>query len=593
MKKFQLTVFGVIALSLSSLTIQAQSSGTILQDAPECFVMQTGSIPYWSSPNGRFLWFSDQGKVTIYDRATARGWQYGDGDTEIYLISQINNDGLGGGSYQGQAAYWTPEKEWNLLPGSKDGVHKGASVYNVSKDGKMIVGRQENHAPAKIPFANEAARVPIVWKQNSDGTWGEYEVLPSYHADHGGRSPQGFDVLLISEDNSVLCGRYIDCSGYYSFPIVYTTNDKGEWQLKVCGEDWMINEGAKKPVFPRNIPVEPDVTTFMNEQELEAYQKDLKAFDDSVSAYIKDLTLPYPKYDPKKHYQDYFDTETEEGIIRWNNYAEACQEYSAKAKIYNDSLSTYSKEEQAYFKQDRKFSIGAINYIRMSDNGRYIGVNAAMLKAGASMGNIKMYVQPGLFDLKTGEFTFPVIEDFTDYRINSVMDDGSMLYKPNNEYVDFVLPKGASTHITLEEYIQEKCPEAYEDLSVMHIGNKYDLGYVQCDGKGEKFHSFAYNTDLNGYLFWYMDLSLYDANSIDANTGTEAPVRLFVSDGALVIEGVEATQAAVYDLAGQLVLSTSLQGNRLSLTNLNKGVYIVKISDGKDTYIKKVLLPNS
>lgn len=593
MKNFYVAVFTVIIFSVNSLVVQAQSLDGILKDTPEFFLMQTGSIPYWSSPNGRFLWFSDQGKVTIYDRQSDQMWEYGDGETEIYLIGEINSDGLGGGSYQGEAAYWTPEKGWNLLPGSKDGIHKGASVYTVSNDGKMIVGRQENHAPGKIAFADEAARVPIVWKQKADGTWDEYEVLPSYNADHGGRSPQAFDVLLISDDNSVLCGHYIDDSGSYSFPIVYTRNDKGEWELKVWGEDWMVNEGAKKPVFPRNKPVEPDATTFMSEQELEAYQKGLKAFEDSVAAYKKDYSLPYPKYDPKKHYQDYFETQTEEGVIRWNNYAAASQDYDEKAKMYNDSLKIYRKEEQAYFKQDRKFNIGAINYIRMSGNGRYIAVHAALLKSGTTMADMKMYAQPGLFDLKTGEFTFPVIEDLKDYRINSVMNNGSLLYKPNGEYVDFVLPKGASSHIPLEDYIQEISPKAYEDLSVMNIKDKYDLGYAQCDGEGEKFHAFAYNTELKGYLFWYMDLSLYDANSIDANAENETPVRLFISDDVLVIEGIEATQAYLYDLAGQLVLNVSVHGNQVSLNNLDKGVYIVKVSDGKSTYMKKVLVRNS
>ena len=589
MKKNYATIFAVLAFSLCSLAIQAQSSDGILKDTPEFFMMQTGAIPYWSSPNGRFLWFSDQGKVTIYDRIKDQTWEYGDGETEIYLIAKINNDGLGGGSYQGEAAYWTPEKGWNLLPGSKDGVHKGASVYNISSDGKMIVGRQENHAVGKVTFADEAARVPIVWKQKSDGTWDEYDVLPAYNEDQGGRIPQAFDVLLISEDNSVLSGRYIDNSGYYSFLIVYTRNDKGEYDLKICGEEWMINKDAKKPVYPRNMPTEPDVTTFMNDKELEAYQKDLKAFDDSVSAYIKDLTLPYPKYDPKKHYQDYFDTETEEGVTRWNNYAAAYQEYGDKAKVYNDSLKTYNKDEEAYFKQDRKFSIGAVNYIRMSDNGRYVAVNAGLLKSGTSLADIKMYAQPGLFDLKTGEFTFPVIEDVeADYRINSVLNDGSLLYKPDGKYIDFILPKGATSHIPLEDYIQEKCQEAYEDLSTMNINDKYDLGYVQCDGKGEKFYSFAYNTEIKGYLYWCMDLSLYASVSINENS--EEQVKLQVSDGALNIRGIETGQVALYNLSGQLVLNTSLEGNPIPLNGLSKGVYIVKINNDKNTYIEKILV---
>lgn len=590
MKNFYLTVLAAIAFSISSLPIQAQSSAGILKDTPEFFLMQTGKIPYWSSPNGRFLWFSDQGKVTIQDRETNQIWEYGNGETEIYLISEINNNGLGGGSYQGEAAYWTPEKGWNLLPGSKDGTHKGANVNVVSNDGKMLIGRQENHAPAKITFADVAARVPIIWEQKSDGTWGEYEVLPSYNADHGGRSPQGFDVLLVSGDNSVLSGRYIDCSGYFYFPIVYTRNDEGKWQLKVLGEEWMINEGVKKPVFPRNMPTEPDATAFMNEGELKTYQEDLKAFDDSVSAYKKDLTLPYPKYDPKKHYQDYFNTETEEGIARWNSYVTAYQDYGDKANIYNDSLKIYNKDEQAYFKQDRKFNIGAVNYMEMSENGRYVGVQAALLKQGSTAADLKMYAQPGLLDLKTGEFTFPIIEDFTDYRINSVMNDGSLLYKPNKQYMDFVLPKGASSHLPLEDYIKGISQDAYEDLSAMYVDDIYALGYVKCDGKGEKFHSFAYNTDLKGYLFWYMDLSLYDANSIDADVETETSMNLFISDDVLVIKGIEAKQAALYDLAGQLALNTSVSDNRLSLNGLSNGIYIVKINNGKDTYIKKILV---
>ena len=85
-----------------------------------------------------------------------------------------------------------------------------------------------------------------------------------------------------------------------------------------------------------------------------------------------------------------------------------------------------------------------------------------------------------------------------------------------------------------------------------------------------------------------MDLSLYASVSINENS--EEQVKLQVSDGALNIRGIETGQVALYNLSGQLVLNTSLEGNPIPLNGLSKGVYIVKINNDKNTYIEKILV---
>ena len=49
-------------------------------------------------------------------------------------------------------------------------------------------------------------------------------------------------------------------------------------------------------------------------------------------------------------------------------------------------------------------------------------------------------------------------------------------------------------------------------------------------------------------------------------------------------------QANVYDILGKKVISKSVKNNKLNISELNNGVYIIKLIQGQTTTIKKLVV---
>jgi hypothetical protein len=51
-----------------------------------------------------------------------------------------------------------------------------------------------------------------------------------------------------------------------------------------------------------------------------------------------------------------------------------------------------------------------------------------------------------------------------------------------------------------------------------------------------------------------------------------------------------AVQAQVFDLLGKEVINTAVNNERLNVSNLNAGVYVVKLTQNKNTSTKKLII---
>lgn len=197
------------------------------------------------------------------------------------------------------ASIWTPEKEWQTLPGGNNSSKLATGVYAVSTDGKMLAGYVDEHS-ASDGFGTKAAHFAVFWTYNSNGGWNKYEELPSLNENRSARCPQPFDVLCISAYKKALVGRNIDWSGTLLYPLVYK-RDGDKLVMSILYEDISQNIVSEKPKYPRNKPIYPDVTPYLTDSEKSSYEEALKRYDDSIDIANQDWTAPCPSYDPSRN----------------------------------------------------------------------------------------------------------------------------------------------------------------------------------------------------------------------------------------------------------------------------------------------------
>lgn len=115
---------------------------------------------------------------------------------------------------------------------------------------------------------------------------------------------------------------------------------------------------------------------------------------------------------------------------------------------------------------------------------------------------------------------------------------------------------------------------------------------------GQGMRDWVPNTDLTGSLL----MRPVVGKNRTLVTGTEEEMPLLSpglnvfpnpTDGSLTWNDVEFTKAKVYDLTGRLLLSQDLKGQsnpQLDLAFLSNGMYLLHLSNGKRTVVKKVVL---
>lgn len=552
------------------------------------FRIERTELGIWHfSPNGQWLVGQDEYKnVFIYDRANEKWYEYTATDDVKYGAYDITDDGLIGGAYGGVAATWTPEDGWVELPSGCGDDRKATWVYSISNNGKFITGARENHKMS-VKMGTEPGRSAVVWTRNDDGTYSAYDNLPDENADYAGLCPQAFDGLVTTSGNGgSIIGRYIDNSGLTYLPVRWT-KEENKWVRTTYGENLVFNLDKPRPQMPRVSPIgtEPDPAGYMSEDERAVYDEDMKAYEDSVAAYVWPYDMPYPSYNPKDHAQEYFDIDTPEGVGRWNEYATAWQEYASRVTAWNDSLDAADAAKSEYLKGTFAFNLSGTTYINQSENGKWALAGTTTL----DMETFYTAECPVLVNLETGEVSGQVLTDGGYYVTDAVLDDGTAFVSAELASMGLVVAPGSGTGVPFDEWIKERSEQAYEALTTgMSDDGITKVKVYWADGKGERFSGYVWHSGIQSYVCWYLDLTKFDDYAGTGLVETAAP-ELRLEGRTLRVEGMQSESVQVYNIAGQLVYSSMQPGNTYLLDSLAEGIYIVRVAGStEDPLVRKI-----
>lgn len=106
-------------------------------------------------------------------------------------------------------------------------------------------------------------------------------------------------------------------------------------------------------------------------------------------------------------------------------------------------------------------------------------------------------------------------------------------------------------------------------------------------------YTFVANTEISGTGRFYLRLGNVTLSQIDNEVNS---LNLYTANQKIFVKGqlLETTQVSVYDSLGRLVMGSSLEtesnANEIDATQLSTGIYIVKLTNGRQKLTKKVIL---
>lgn len=179
-----------ITLAAFSFNATAQKSGSIFSELSE-----NGSAVVFTSPDGRYAGGYSSGYCHLYNEDNNGSEYYGDGVTNTYILTSVNNMGIATGAVSGEdISMSTPaylqNGSWHELPFLTNS--NIGSVSGVSADGTKFVGWCQKGWD----------RIACVWEN------GVVKELKIPALDPYGAPTMGAVADQISEDGKLIKGRY-------------------------------------------------------------------------------------------------------------------------------------------------------------------------------------------------------------------------------------------------------------------------------------------------------------------------------------------------------------------------------------------------
>lgn len=387
----------------------------------QAFDKFTGVFYQGMSSNGNYLMGGMYGTVTVLDRLHKKSYVYEDtsGADIEYSAGLGHNLALDGslvGSTGSEAVVW---KDGNTIVLPQVGLSTGVNGANaITDDGKYIVG---DLGIEDASFGAEGTMTfPVIWTKGEDGEY-TYEALPFPKTDFLGLAPQYVMANDISNDGKTIIGQVRDCTGFYSYPIIYTKGEDGTWTYKEV-YDFMIKDKElfnQIPQPPVLSVAYPEVKKYMSDASKAKYNAYVDAYNDKMDQYKgglipRDSLLPWP-------IMQNFIIE-EDSLAHWKADSTAYEEASAQ---YMEDYYARQKAIRAAFTNE----VMQFNSLNLSRNGKYLGATFEYKEASDDPD-----------DLNGGGKgrTYPVMFDVTDnlkiYRTNgndveftNIADDGTMI----------------------------------------------------------------------------------------------------------------------------------------------------------------------
>lgn len=562
-------------IGCAALTCAAQQTeGVKLETTPAII---PNALVQTLSPDGRYGVSVDYGFMIIFDFQTGKTWQYIPNETlnEDYFVGVGNpfsaNDILvGGTSFNGDACYWENGKWYKLpvLDDTKTNLSKG-----INSDGSMICGGLG--ISDDMMDETKVMSVPVVWRRNPDGSYGNPEILPYPEKDFTGRTPNYVTALTVSDDGKTVLGQVYDYSGMAVAPIIYTCDDSGKWSYDYLGEELCNPNHVVYPEWPAEIGNPPEPENYMSGENKENYIVDMK--DWASGGYDPDA-MP-----------DFEDYMSQEELAAYNK---ALAEYNTALEAYNAKVMNFLMvfSEQMTNLKTRVFLFN--NQYMTPDASMFASTRVITVEDPTSETGVKTIDQPCLF-VKGADGKYQILDLERGYQVSQLASDGSVLAYNMDSGAQraFIAPKAtentkfqpledyiATLNAPLGQWLRETWTHELTDLT----GDSQNVvlsGIATCTPDMKLFSTVMLNywdmSETAPYEYSYVfgpDM----AASVKGVAAEDAAAVRVLDGGVLEVNGT--TDLRVYSADGALVFSAQDASGRVS-TGLPAGIYIVRTAD--------------
>lgn len=534
-------------------------------------VSSNGSYAVGSTQGVGYFINAKTGKLSVFQEAGL-----------TYDLNSVSDCGIAAGSYTpnygAQVPCYVTEGDGFVTLPTPEGI--SGTCYGVPEDGSFIAGNvsisgTDNNGDHFNYYQ------PVIWYRNESGGYDMYEELPFDKIGFDNRLTQGAWLLGISSDGLTIYGRIIEAGGSVYLPVMWkrTSTQTRDWTYKELCTDYCFNKDEIAPEWPQYKPMEPDATEYYTAEELEAFNKALDAYNDSVEKASWTIPAeergPYPTYNPNEHEADFFDTSTADGVERHNRYAEDYNKFLSEGQAYNDSIVLYYERFDKYVIDEKRFHILDMS---LSSNGKYMVTTTVY--------------ETVMINPETEEVT--VLEGADGLFPTGVLDDGTVFIGqkaaiPPLDRVPYVYKDGAM--MDFGDWVREHSEKAYNEL--MENFPDGHFGVVNSNNpEGLTFGGFN-QTDEYGYAGWIMNLSAYD----DLTTGIteneiadDVEVSFNSGEGTIDIAGTDKADVRIYSVNGVCVYNAAGVSGHVSVASLARGTYVVEVKSGNSLLRKKVMI---
>lgn len=356
---------------------------------------------YALSPNGKYAVSENSLGIKIYDLASDKVDEFIDesGMTEVAcgIGNCVSDNGIVVGSSDGVTPQYCKDGEWIDLP---VGQAVNTSLCNaITPDGSRICGSLGLNA---LSFDGDALmQVPCIWNATANG-YSEPVVLPYPEKDFSGRVPIYVTATDMSADGKIIIGQVMNATGMISYPLIYKEAADGTWTYEIVDEKSLVPEGVVFNEFPGDGPRCPQPEEYMTAEEEAEYADAYQNWIDS--GYNSDL---YPEV------TDFMD---EEEIA----------EYEADLAKYQEEYSVWEEKYYTWFEALEKcmanIPLFVFNSMKMSPDGKYFGGTVQIEEPGEGWWDSNVYMNVWIGD--TENYTYTKYDQEPDLNLTYLANEG-------------------------------------------------------------------------------------------------------------------------------------------------------------------------
>lgn len=454
------------------------------------------------SENGKYMLTFETGYIGIYNTETNEFQDYDNPDVayDLGMGNMVTNDGFLVGDVNGTPSILDIEnKTWTPLGMKEDDAGKYSCANGITPSRKYIIGFVGTGDQKFDALLNK----PVIWTQNSDGSYGVYEELPYPEADYSGAKPKNILPNCISEDGTVIAAQMVTQENN-CLPLVYRKAQDGTWTYELYEND-LCEPGTVFPGRPDYQPVAPNSHNYMTEESLAAYLQDSIEYKDSLWMF-QIGECERPTYYPDERYYM-----TEEKAAQ---YDEDWVTYQTEDALFWDELNAYRN----FLYENVTPNFYAQNAVWLSANGKYL---ATTEKDWSVAGNSVLFtIGETLKEQKYKDGLYGYCVD----------NDGNFFV--SDQGTAYVYPAGSTERVTLPDFLRSKGEtEAAEWLDNVVTGTAI------CSSDGRVISGFSGGGGV--YSSWIIKLDGVSTGITDVDAEGNAQVKVYDLQGRFIGEGPE------------------------------------------------------